>query len=304
MKIAVLGSAPSLPLAPFGDPSWLLYGCSPGVYPLMSRCDAWFELHRWEPGVVGKPQTQKPWFSPEYVAWMAGLTCPVWMHSPVPQIPMSRMLDPKPLTEKYGTWWFTSTIAFMMACAIEDILEWRRVRAESTPEELAEIVAANVALGSAAYQDGPDVIGLWGIDMAATEEYGYQRAGCQRFVEIAQSLGIQVYCPPESDLLRPMPLYGLCESEHWHIKLLLRKNELVGRRQRAEQTAQMAAMEAQFLKGALDDNEYVMSTWAGDRTGTGVSAEVRALDPVVRRLVLASVPEPEISEDAEHPLET
>jgi hypothetical protein len=32
-KIAVMGSAPSsVALAPFGDPSWEIWGCSPGLY--------------------------------------------------------------------------------------------------------------------------------------------------------------------------------------------------------------------------------------------------------------------------------
>ena len=95
MKIAILGSAPSsLSLAPFGDETWKIWGCSPGVYPFCPRADAWFELHRWEPGVVGKPETQKPWFSPEYVLWMAQREpnrCPVWMAEPTPAEIASRI---------------------------------------------------------------------------------------------------------------------------------------------------------------------------------------------------------------------
>jgi hypothetical protein len=65
MKIAVLGSAPSSVLkAPFGDASWEIWACSPGAYPHLSRITQFWEVHRWEPGLIGKPTTQKPWFSP------------------------------------------------------------------------------------------------------------------------------------------------------------------------------------------------------------------------------------------------
>ena len=83
MKVAILGSAPSsLGLTPFSDPAWKIWACSPGTYYRLARCDAFFELHRWEPGIVGQPASQKTWFSPEYVQWMSmrnPQTCPVWM---------------------------------------------------------------------------------------------------------------------------------------------------------------------------------------------------------------------------------
>ena len=72
MKIALVGSAPSsVRLAPFDDPSWDIWGCSPGAYPVFAqkRVDMFFELHRWEPPVVGRADQQVPWFTPEYVQW-------------------------------------------------------------------------------------------------------------------------------------------------------------------------------------------------------------------------------------------
>lgn len=267
MKFAILGSAPSsLSLAPFGDPSWKIFGCSPGVYSACPRVNAWFELHRWEPGVIGKAHTQKQWFSPEYVAWMAALQCPVWMYDAVPEIPSSKRLPVEDLTAKYGTYFFTSSIAFMIACAIEDILEARATRTEA--EE--------------------DVIGLWGIDMAATEEYGYQRAGCQHFLLLAADMGIQIYVPPESDLLRPMPLYGIAESSHWHIKQTSRKRELEGRLAHARNSLAAISREESFLLGALDDLNYQMQTWGEDRAGMGTSIEIRAHDPEVRAAILGT----------------
>lgn len=275
MKVAILGSAPSsLGLAPFGDPSWVIWGCSPGVYYQCPRVNAWWELHRWEPPVIGNPGQQKQWFSPEYVAWMALRqpgACPVWMQAPVPEIPASRGLPIEDLKERYGTFFLTSSIAIMIACAIDDILAERRAREVAGEPPLQ------------------DAIGLYGVDMAANEEYGYQRAGCQHFLLMAADLGIHVEVPPESDLLRPMPVYGFCEGTHWHIKNLVRQRELQQRKAHAEAQMQQARDSLHFLNGALDDLNYQMLTWGEDRTAMGVDPSIQALFPKVREDVLASI---------------
>lgn len=267
MKIAILGSAPSsMYMAPHGDPTFKIWACSPGTYASLVRCDAFFELHRWEPGVVGQPGTQKPWFSPEYVQWMSmrdPAKCPVWMYQPVPEIPASRALPVDDLIRKYGSYFFTSSIAFMLACAIEDILEAR----ESG--------------------DPAGVIALYGVDMAANEEYGYQRAGCQHFILLAADLGIQIIVPPESDLLRPMPLYGISESSHWMIKSTARKKELDTRLVNAENALRGYEREVAFLRGALDDLDYHMKTWGEDRPGIGTNYDIMARSPVLQEAILA-----------------
>lgn len=239
-KIAILGSAPSsVQLAPFGDSSWQIWGCSPGCYPHAKRADAWFEIHRWEPGA--------PWFSKEYIKFMAELKGPVYMIQPVAEIPNSvafpisdmfayhygQTVNHKGEVRKSGfdASTFSSTIAYMMALAI---------------------------------MQGADVIGLWGVDMSATEEWFFQRSGCQAMINIAKSVGIQVVVPPESDLMRPPPLYGFCEVGPDHVKLLARKAELQGRLNVIVANAMNMQREADHLKGALDELEYRHKTWTGN----------------------------------------
>ncbi len=252
MKIALVGSAPSsVRLAPFGNPAWQIWGCSPGVYPLAPRVDAWFELHRWEPPVIGKADLQKPWFSPEYCLWM-GQQKLVWMAEPVPEIPNSRRFPAEELVRKYGPYFFTSSLSWMFAMAIEEILKDRAQRNTGAADE----------------------IGLWGVDMAAAEEYGYQRAGCQFFAQIAEQLGIRLVVPPESDLLLPPPLYGIVESDHMMIKLTARKSELQSRLSQSELALQHAQNEVYFLKGAISDMEYMMGTWIQLDSGGAKFAEI------------------------------
>jgi hypothetical protein len=521
LKIALIGSAPSsIRLAPYADPTWQIWGCSPGAYPQVPRSNAWFELHRWEPPVIGKPDQQRPWFTPEYCMWMAAHPR-VIMQEKVAQIPKSERIDKEGLTRRYGHYNFTSSLAWMFAMAIDDIRAARAkrkeiVRPEGEPEEedaiglwgvdmaactsadtkvltadLRWVRADSLKVGEwllafdeepqpnggaipqrrwrssqvleasrltkpcyrltledgrelvcsedhkwltyaenecrwkeardlvtpqhrddrptkivklmdvwsedksweagylAAAFDGeghltqnlrngmngvlragfaqrdnvmlesvqramqergfaltldsidgqiegchkltvkggrvenlrflgsirprrllhgfrPDDLGMMhksgtvavvkaefigdypviglrtttktfvaeGLASHNTEEYGYQRSGCQFFAQIAGALRIPVHLPPESDLMVPPPLYGVCEGDHMHIKMLERKRELEGRL--AQATSNLKNMETQvmFLKGALDDIDYCMNTWLhkGDAYGTNFGA--------------------------------
>ncbi len=237
-KIAIIGSAPSsIRQAPYGDPSWQIWGCSPGTYAVMPRCDVFFELHRFEPGIIGKPETQKPWFSPEYVAWM-GRQKLVWMYEKVDQIPNSASFPYQELVKKYGSYFFTSSIAWMLAAAIEEIIAER-----------------------AAGKDEGHAIGLYGVDMAANEEYADQRPGCQFFVQIAYQLGIAVHIPPESDLMAAPMLYGIQESSHFMVKMTERRKELTMRLNNVRAQKEGIIREEAFVSGALDDMEYMVKTW-------------------------------------------
>jgi len=223
-KIALIGSAPSsVALAPYADNSWEIWGCSPGARPHVKRADAWFELHRWN--------RSDPWFSPEYVQFMAEMAKPVYMITPVPDIPGSVAYPAKDMVDEFGPFFFTSSLAWMFALAIKA---------------------------------GADEIGLWGVDMSAQEEWQWQRQGCQFFIWLAKKMGITVTIPPESDLMRPPPLYGFCEVDPMHVKIQARKAELNQRYNEAIARAQNSQREADFIRGALDDQEYVAKTWISD----------------------------------------
>jgi len=246
VKIAILGTAPSsVRLAPFNDPQWQIWACSPGTYPILPRCDAFFELHRQEAPVIGRPDQQVPWLSPEYWMWMAKQKL-VYMAAPHQDIPNSVRYPFEQMLQKYGYYNFTSSIAWMLALAIEQIEAAKK--------------AGDV---------GPHSIGMWGVDMAATEEYGYQRSGCQFFVQIAADLDIQIVLPPESDLMTPPALYGIFESSHRGIKMTARMRELQSRKNQIEQSVKQLEAELHFVNGAISDHQYHMSNWMfeGDYKG-------------------------------------
>lgn len=268
MKFALIGSAPSsIGLAPFADAECQIWACSPGTYPVLPRCDAFFEMHRPEFGEIGKPGTQKTWFSPEYVAWI-GLQKKVWVAPKAldecrQRWPNAEAYPLQHMTERFGNAFWTSSLAYMSAMAIDQILAAREKGDE-----------------------GPHTIGYFGVDMSADSEvYSQQKAGCHVFIMLAHMLGIEIFLPPESDLLRPTGAYGIDESEHWHIKGLARKAELDNRVNTLTAQAQNAQNEIHYIRGALDDHNYHMRTWMTDRQLVGFNAGILAASPAVRRIL-------------------
>ena len=238
IKIALVGSAPaSIQGAPYADPTWQVWGCSPGAYGVIpkGRSNIWWELHRYEPG--------QPWYSPEYRQFLRDHSC-VAVSALRQEIPNGWVPDKEKFLAKYGDQFFTSSLAWMMAEAIE------RCVATGVPEKCK--------------------IGLWGVDMAANEEYEAQRSGCHFFAYIAQrDHGIEVGVPPESDLFRPRFLYGFDEQTHAFVKVRARSIELEQRLAAAEQAFEQKKTEMYFIKGALDDLNYCYQTWPDKSTRLG-----------------------------------
>lgn len=233
MNVILLGTAPSsMRLAPFGNPDWEIWACSPGTFGLMTqygaKFDKFFELHRWEPG--------QPWFSEEYCSFIKQFPGEVVMSERVEEVANCVLLPWQELVQKYGPYFFTSSLAWMMAMAIEA---------------------------------GAKRIGLYGVDMAATTEYHDQRMGCQYFAQIAANQGIEVGVPPESDLFRPAPLYGVCETSHAWIKQRARNLELNARLTKATEDYKNLHDEIHFLKGALDDQDWQLHSWFGNYDSQG-----------------------------------
>jgi len=110
-KIAILGSAiSSVTLAPFRDPEWEIWGCSPANRDL-PRVDVWFELHNVE--------LKKREGLTEWMAWLAKQPIVFMQRGPSPEFPNARQYPLREMVNKYGAYLWTSQIAYMLAAAIE-----------------------------------------------------------------------------------------------------------------------------------------------------------------------------------------
>jgi hypothetical protein len=262
MKISLCGSAPSSAhLAPFEDKSWDAYreglpdpanigvmwptqfreeeweiwGCSPGLLGSARRVTRWFEVHRWEPG--------QTWFQPAYLSFLREFRGPVYVGGqgiPKEDIPNQVLYPTELVVQEFTSYFLTSSLALMQALAIMEIEEYRRQNPDHDQSE--------------------DTIAMFGVDMAASEEWADQRPGCIYFILEALKRNIGVYVPPESCLLIPKPIYGIREWDHKYIKMQARARELNDRRNQLQRQVSDGQAGLNQLQGAITDLGYYADT--------------------------------------------
>lgn len=239
LKVALIGTAPSSRLlAPFNDPTWTIWGCSPGNQGVLPRVDAWFEIHAnllWpECKHYGEP----------YIAWLKQQKFPVYMQDQS-LVPNAIPFPKDAMVKEFGPYAFTSSFTWMMAFAI--------------------------SLGA-------KEIALYGIDMASHDEYIVQRQGAYTFFVEGAKRGCKIWAPFESDIMQPPGLYGYSDVSQFGRKTLARRSELQQRINAARQDlAQHDNIRAQkasdlrYLEGALEDTTYYTEIHLGaqDNQGTG-----------------------------------
>jgi hypothetical protein len=204
--IAILGSHPATVMqSPFGDPSWLIYACSPHNVEnrTLPRVDQWFEVH---------DPIEDPTRAFGYLKAVSEMPF-VWMRdkralasglfkgareypeaalkgtSTVEKLKIAnpdgtssiRMAEVPKADGLFCPYMFTSSIAYMLAKAIVDI-------------------EAMIQNGQASGDGNPPMIGMWGILQASENEYVYQRPGIQYFITEAWRRGIKVIANRESCL--------------------------------------------------------------------------------------------------------
>ena len=143
MKVAILGTVPnSKMLAPFDDEGYEIWVCSPGnrggVIPRVTR---WFELH----GVIDMYGPENNDWRGPYFDWLKTQSFPVYMQEPNDLLPQAKVFPRDDLLKEFGRFGrinFTSSISWMIGYAMH-------LKAEE--------------------------IGIYGVDMAATEE-AYEEA--------------------------------------------------------------------------------------------------------------------------------
>jgi hypothetical protein len=224
LKIALVGTAPSSRmLAPFNDPTWKIWGCSPGNMNVLPRYDAWFEIHSnllWPSNVsYGAP----------YIEWLKQQKVPVYMQNQA-HVPNATVFPWQEMTEEFGNDFFTSSFAWMMAFAMKQ---------------------------------GAKEIGLFGIDMASRDEYILQRPGFYFFRWEAQRRGVKITAPNESDIMQSPPLYAYSDSTPLGRKILSREEEIKGRVAGMINERDKLNQNITYLQGALEDLDYFKAIWTG-----------------------------------------
>lgn len=224
LKVALIGTAPSSRmLAPFNDPSWQIWACSPGNMNSLPRVDVWFELHSnliWpEHESYGRP----------YIEWLKQQPFPVYMQDQT-LVPRATVFPRDEMVAEFGDDFFTSSFAWMMALAM---------------------------------MQGATEIALYGIDMASRDEYIQQRPGFYFFRHEARRRGIKVSAPHESDIMQSPALYAYVDSTPFGRKLMARKQEVMGRVNGMKSQRDQLISQITYLEGAAEDIDYMSSIWSG-----------------------------------------
>jgi len=171
MRIAIVGADPATKqMAPYQDGGWTIWACSMrhlagmpdgSMRPNIPRWDAWFELHL--PMGLHVPSGQAP---ADYVAWLRAQPA-VYVRDASETFSGALLYPEAELKERFGPYFFTSSIACMMALAISF---------------------------------DPTEIGVWGVSMQSAD-YKVQLPGFHYFTQRARELGIEITVPPGSTLL-------------------------------------------------------------------------------------------------------
>ena len=223
-KVAIVGFAPTWPLAPFKDDSFEIWGCNE-FHLIAPRIDLLFELH----GRREIEEKERDKVKQEHVTWLRNSKIPILMQRHFDDIPNSIPYPKDHIIEKYGNY-FTNTISWQIALALD--LGFKEIH-------------------------------LYGVNMANDEEYASQRPSVEYFVGLARGMGIKVYIPDQSDICKAWTLYGF-EDEmatviHKRIKHF--QDENVQKKQQLEAQAQNAIAGMHQAIGCVQATEYLQKAF-------------------------------------------
>ena len=231
-RIALVGTAPSSVHAPFGDPSWEIWGVGARAEHV-TRADRWYEIHRLSGKFKGAElldwqDSIKEW-SKESELWMF---YPQDLPGhPVKQFPMQR------IGLRFGTYFMTSTFSWMMAHAIDEL----------RPKDGASV---------------PGEIGLWGVDMEQGSEYRHQRAGLRHFVDLAHFVGIEVTRLASGGVVYEPTPYPFFLEDPLLEKTLLRQRALTAEKAKREEVLRVSRLRMSQIKAINGELEGVLKAAA------------------------------------------
>lgn len=94
-------------------------------------------------------------------------------------------------------------------------------------------------------------LGVWGVDMTADDEYGYQKPSFESWLKYAEGRGMKVWIPPESDLFKSRGVYGAETNGAFAHKIKVEKQRLQEMKAKAESERDIARAEGFAAAGGL-----------------------------------------------------
>jgi len=235
-KIAICGFASSSRhRMPVLDPAWEIW-CLNQLYRHIPRADREFDIHaKYEEGNVE---------GTDHPRWLKAYPGPIYMVDPPVDIPTGIRYPIERMIEKFGDY-FTSTVACMLALAIDEIDRLVMPRFAALPP--SENPAWALRQLYAEY-----CIGIFGIDLIVGTEYFHQKACVEYYIGQACGRGIEVALPPETALCKQAYRYG------WQLEpdSVIKLSELEARQSGLSSRKSKLIAELQTVDGALQECDF------------------------------------------------
>lgn len=179
-KVAIVGFAPSWVEAPFEDNEWEIWTLNE-AYKLADqlaqqkrqfRVDRWFEIH--DPYSASKN-------NPQHHKFLRDCPVPLFLQKHYPEFPRSVPFPLEQMLKFYedmgctGTRYHVCSISYMLALAL---------------------------------YEGYREVGIYGVDLATSSEYHWQRPSVEFWLGLLDGLGIKLIIPETCDLLKCTDMYG------------------------------------------------------------------------------------------------
>ena len=189
------------------------------------RIDRLFDMHpRWHLEAPGD-QMEDHW------EWLQEPhDFPIYMMEHFDEVPSCKIYPIEDVIENIGRPYFTSSISYLLALAI---------------------------------CEGFATIELYGVDMANSTEYAYQKAGCEYLLGVAEGRGIEIVLPDNSKLLRS-GLYGYDGDFQMIARQTLEKIKLEYQKQFEERMTEVRHIEGRWRElndlagGESDEDKKAM----------------------------------------------
>lgn len=182
-RCLIAGTAPSVKLVPWDDPTLEMWLLNDMHLMNMPRADKWFDIHPFEAFYFKDPRKKLnaadvsagTFVRPMgHIEWLGKQSIPVYIQKPDPRVPRGIVFPRAEIEAKYGTW-FDSTPAWMLGMAM---------------------------------LEGYTEVHIYGIHLATEWEYQKQKANMTYLIGLARGMGITVNVPEASPLLRPTHRYA------------------------------------------------------------------------------------------------
>ena len=228
-KIALVGTSPTGESAPYHDESWEIWGVSQRA-KYVTRASRWFELHRLD----GEPaHFQKEWRESmrAFLNNKTAKSIPLYMMYPETGLTESVIQYPADaMIARFGTYFMTSSFAWMMAMAIDEIrpLAGHKVNGE---------------------------IAIYGVEMEYGTEYRRQRVGFRHFIDLARVLDIPITRLAEGGLAyEPIP-YPMWQDDPLLCKSMARHEDASKQLKELDDTIYHTRQGISATEGALNELE-------------------------------------------------